>query len=52
MKWFRSSSPIRRPSENPRRVIKRFVRVLARLAPVDPLRGSAPFSGSVTREKA
>ena len=52
MKWFRHSALIRRTSPNPRRVIKRFVRVLARLAPADPLLGSAPFPGNAPREKA
>jgi hypothetical protein len=39
------------PAPNPRRVFKRFVRVLERLAPSEPLRGSAPFSAAIPREK-
>ncbi|MDB5651434.1 MAG: hypothetical protein JWL62_2954 [Hyphomicrobiales bacterium] len=54
MKLLTKAAPPRRATRaapNPRRVFRRFLRVLERLAPQETVRGSAPFSGAVTREK-
>ena len=54
MKLFRSHSPPRRGRRppDPRRTIRRFVRVLEKLGAAGQIRGGAPFAADAVREKA